>query len=160
MKIIEYEKKYLEDVKDLLTELGEYIVSIDEDNLSIVHEEYHDKLALLDLQNVKENSGKCYLAIEGKEVLGLIMGVIRKYDEYDYLDYKCPKEGVITELIVKKTTRGKGIGNALMNKIEDFFRQEGCIYSLVDVFGYNKNAINFYNKNGYHHRMHSDIKKL
>ncbi len=33
MKIIEYEDKYLEDVKDLLVELEEYIVSIDKDNL-------------------------------------------------------------------------------------------------------------------------------
>ena len=29
MQVIEYEDKYLEDVKDLLTELEEYIVSID-----------------------------------------------------------------------------------------------------------------------------------
>ena len=34
--IIEYEDKYLEDVRDLLVELEEYIVSIDEDNLDIV----------------------------------------------------------------------------------------------------------------------------
>ena len=33
MKIIEYEEKYLEDVRDLLTELEEYIVSIDKDEL-------------------------------------------------------------------------------------------------------------------------------
>lgn len=33
MKIIEYEDRYLEDVKDLLVELEEYILSIDEDNL-------------------------------------------------------------------------------------------------------------------------------
>ena len=33
MEIIEYEDKYLEDVRDLLTELEEYIVSIDEDEL-------------------------------------------------------------------------------------------------------------------------------
>lgn len=33
IKIIEYIDKYLEDVKDLLVELEEYIVSIDKDNL-------------------------------------------------------------------------------------------------------------------------------
>ena len=31
MKIVEYSDKYLEDVKDLLVELEEYIVSIDKD---------------------------------------------------------------------------------------------------------------------------------
>lgn len=33
MKVIEYQDKYLEDIKDLLVELEEYIVSIDKDNL-------------------------------------------------------------------------------------------------------------------------------
>lgn len=36
MKIIEYEDKYLNDVKDLLVELEEYIVSIDKNNLRAV----------------------------------------------------------------------------------------------------------------------------
>jgi len=38
MQVIEYEDKYLEDVKDLLTELEEYIVSIDKDHLDQVEE--------------------------------------------------------------------------------------------------------------------------
>ena len=64
MKIIEYEDKYLEEVKDLLVELEEYILSIDEDNLDQLHPEYRDKMAILDLEEVKENNGKCYLAID------------------------------------------------------------------------------------------------
>ena len=160
MEIIEYEEKYLEDVRDLLTELGDYIVSIDKDNLEQTHPLYHEKMALIDLEEVNNNSGKCYLAIEDGKVLGLIMGIIRKYDEYDYLDYKCPKEGEIIELIVTKKVRSKGIGNALMNKIETYFKSVGCEYVLVDVFAYNENAIKFYNKKGYHARMYTDIKKL
>ena len=56
MKIIEYEDRYLEDVKDLLVELEEYILSIDEDNLDQLHPEYRDKMAILDLEEVKENN--------------------------------------------------------------------------------------------------------
>ena len=41
--IIEYEDKYLEDIRDLLVELEEYIVSIDEDNLDIVSADYREK---------------------------------------------------------------------------------------------------------------------
>lgn len=160
MEIIEYEDKYLEDVRDLLTELEEYIVSIDEDNLDYVHKEYHEKMALLDLEEVNNNSGKCYLAIENNKVLGLIMGIIRNYDEYDYLDYKCPKSGEITELIVTSKTRSKGIGKDLMKTIESYFKENNCEYSFVDVFAYNKLGINFYDKQGYHPRMYSDIKKL
>lgn len=160
MQIIEYEDKYLEDVKDLLVELEEYIVSIDKDNLDQVHPEYRDKMAILDLEEVKNNNGKCYLAIDNAKVVGLIMGCIPKYDEYDYLDYKCHKRGEITELIVTSKIRSKGIGNMLISKMEEYFKSAGCEYILVDVFAYNNIGINFYNKCGYHSRMYTNIKKI
>lgn len=160
MKIIEYEEKYLEDVKDLLVELEEYILTIDEDELDQLHPEYREKMALLDLEEVKENNGKCYIAVENDKAIGLIMGTIIKYEDYDYLDYKCPKSGKITELIVTQKIRSSGVGQALMNKLEDYFKSVGCEYIFVDVFAYNKNGINFYNKQGYHPRMHVGIKKI
>lgn len=160
MNIIEYESKYLEDVRDLLVELEEYILTIDKDELDQLHPEYREKMALLDLQEVKDNNGKCFLAIENDRVIGLIMGTIIKFDEYDYLDYKCPKEGEITELIVTSKIRSNGVGQALMKKMEEYFKSVGCEYVLVDVFAYNDNGIKFYDKQGYHPRMHTGIKKI
>lgn len=158
--IIEYEDKYLEDVRDLLVELEEYIISIDADHLDQLHEEYREKMALLDLEKVKENNGKCYLYIEKNKVVGLIMGIIPPYDKYDYLDYKCPKRGEITELIVSNKIRSKGIGQQLINKIEEYFKTQNCEYVKVEVFGYNDNALKFYFKQNYHARMLDIIKKI
>ena len=160
MKIIEYEDKYLEDVKDLLVELEEYILTIDRDDLDQLHPDYREKMALLDLQEVNDNDGKCFLAIENDKAIGLIMGTMVIFDEYDYLDYKCPKEGEITELIVSSKIRSKGVGQALMNRMEEYFKSVGCEYILVDVFAYNENGIKFYDKQGYHPRMHVGIKKI
>lgn len=160
MKIVEYDEKYLEDVKDLLVELEEYIISIDKDELDQLHPEYRDKMAILDLEEVRNFNGKCFLAIEDDKAIGLIMGTIPPYDEYDYLDYKCPKRGEITELVVSQHIRSKGIGKELMRVMEDYFKENGCEYVLVDVFAYNENAIKFYEKSGYHSRMLVDIKKL
>lgn len=160
MKIIEYEDKYLEDVKDLLVELEEYILTIDKDNLDQLHPEYRDKMALLNLQEVKENNGKCFIAVEDDRAVAVIMGIVRKYDKYDYLDYKCPKQGEITELIVSKNVRSKGIGQQLINRMEEYFRSIDCEYVVIDVFAYNEIAIDFYNKEGYHTRGLIDIKKL
>lgn len=160
MQIVEYENKYLEDVRDLLVELEDYIVSIDKDNLDIVHQEYREKMAIKDLEEVNNNEGICYLAIDNNKVVGLIMGCIFPYDKYDYLDYKCPRRGVITELIVNKKARSKGIGKILMNKMEEYFKNKGCEYILVDVFGYNNNAFKFYSNDGYHTRMNTMIKKI
>lgn len=160
MEIVEYSDKYLEDVKDLLVELEEYIISIDKDELDQLHPEYRDKMAILDLEEVREWNGKCYLAIENDKAVGLIMGIIPGYEEFDYLDYKCPKRGEITELVVSKNIRSKGIGRELMKVMEDYFKENNCEYVLVDVFAYNEKAINFYEKSGYHPRMLVDIKKL
>ena len=160
MTIIEYEDKYLEDVRDLLVELEEYILTIDQDKLDQLHPEYRDKMALIDLKEINENNGKCYLAIENNKAIGLIMGTVPPYDEFDYLDYKCPKRGRITELIVTSKIRSNGVGQALMNKIEEYFKSAGCEYILVDVFAYNQNGINFYAKQGYHPRMYTEIKKI
>lgn len=160
MEIVEYSDKYLEDVEDLLVELEEYIVSIDKDELDQLHPEYREKMAILDLDEVREWNGKCYLAIEDGKAIGLIMGIIPGYDEYDYLDYKCPKRGEITELVVSKNIRSKGIGRELMKVMENYFKENNCEYVLVDVFAYNDNAIKFYEKSGYHSRMLVDIKKL
>lgn len=160
MKIIEYNEKYLEDVKDLLVELEEYILTIDKDNLDQLHPDYRDKIAILDLEEVDRLNGKVFLAIENNKAIGLIMGYIIEYDEYDYLDYKCPKTGEISELIVTKKIRSSGVGKLLMNKMEEYLISKECEYIKVDVFAYNQNAINFYSKNNYHNRMHIMIKKV
>ena len=160
MKIIEYEEKYLEDVKDLLVELEEYILTIDKDELDQLHPDYRDKMAILDLNEVNENNGKCYIAVENDKAVGVIMGIVPEYDEYDYLDYKCPKKGEITELIVSKNVRSKGTGQQLMQKMEEYFKSINCEYIIIDVFAYNDIAINFYQKQGYHTRMLVDIKKI
>ena len=52
------------------------------------------------------------------------------------------------------------IGNMLISKIEEYFKSLGCEYILVDVFAYNDNAVKFYDKNGYHLRMYTNIKKI
>lgn len=43
MEIVEYKAKYKEDVKNILVELQEYIVSIDNWNLNIITPDYRKK---------------------------------------------------------------------------------------------------------------------
>ena len=148
MKIIEYEDKYLEDVKELLVQLEEYIVSIDKDCLDQVHSDYREKMACIDLKYVNDNNGKCYLALENDKILGLIMGYIPMYDEFDYLDYKCPKRGKISELIVTSKIRGKGVGQALIEKMEQYFKSKGCEYVLLMYLHIMKTRLNSMEKKG------------
>ena len=68
--------------------------------------------------------------------------------------------GEITELIVTKNTRSRGLGQKLMKNMEDYFKAVGCEYLLVDVFAYNERGEKFYYKQGFHPRMFREIKKI
>ncbi len=160
MKVIEYQEKYLEECKDLLVELEEYIISIDQDNLDQLGKDYREKMFQVDLETIKENNGKCFLAIENNQVVGLIMGCLRKYDEEDLLDYKCPKTGRIIELVVTRKQRSQGVGKELMNHMENYLKEQNCKYINIEVFAYNDSAKNFYQKQGYHSRTINLIKKV
>ena len=156
MKIIEYQEKYAESVKDILVELQEYIVSIDDWHLNIMTPEYREKY----FEKTIKNCSKIYLALDNNNLIGLICGYIVRYDEDDLCDYACPKTGHIEELIVSKNTRNAGVGKQLLNKMEEYFKSVGCEYCHIDVFEPNEIGKNFYFKNNYTTRMRSLSKKL
>ncbi len=160
MNFIEYSSKYDDDIKNLILELQEYIVNLDEDELNIVTKEYKGEAFLKTIKEVHDNEGKIFLAINNNKCIGFIAGVIVKYEAFDYLDYKCPIKGEITELIVTKEIETKGVGSQLMELMENYFKSKNCEYISLDVFDYNKNAKDFYRKKGYHSRLVSMIKKI
>ncbi len=160
VEIIEYRKKYINDVRDLLVAQETEVMKMDEDGLDTIHPDYRIKYTALELADMRKNNGKCYLAMEDGEVIGLVLGTIDQYDKYYYLDYKCPKRGRVLEIIVKKEYRRRGIGHMLMQKLEDYFRSVDCEYIILEVLSYNKTAIAFYNYNNFHERTEAKIKKL
>ena len=133
---------------------------MDLDELDRVHDDYRIKYTELELKEMRKYNGKCFLAIENKEVIGLILGIIPQYSKYDYLDYKCPKRGQVLEIIVKKDHRRKGVGKLLMKKLEDYFKAQGCKYIIIEVLSYNTTAKLFYDFNDYHERTEVQIKKI
>lgn len=159
-RIVEYEDRYIEPVRDLLVQLEEYLVSIDADHLDTVGEEYREKMILHDLTEIHENEGKAYIALLDGRVAGLIFGIMRRYAEEDRLDYKCPKSGIITELVVDQHLQHNGIGRDLMDAMESYFLEMGCETVSIDVFAYNDAAASFYEARGYHPRMISMLKRI
>ena len=157
--IIEYNNKYDEDIKDLLVELQEYIAGIDKEKYCIVTEDYKEKYFKKTIEEVKKYNGKIFLYIEDKKIVGLIVGLINNEETLE-CDFKAPKRGRITELIISKNCREKGYGKKLLNYMEQYLSNNGCKDILLEVFGYNENAINFYEKNGYHIRTIDMTKKI
>ena len=150
--IVEYDKKYDDKIMDLLVELQEYIHNIDLEGYNILTDEFRDLYFSKTMDEIKKCNGKILLYDENNDIVGLVIGLINNDIEQTY-EFKAPRRGRITELIVSKKIRGKGIGKQLLNAMEAYLKSIGCKDILLGVFAYNENAIKFYEKNGYHTRM-------
>lgn len=157
--IIEYDEIYNENIKDLLVELQNHIVNIDKEGYNIITDEYKELYFNKTMEEINKYEGKIYLYKENNEILGLIVGLINNEDTSDY-DFKAPKRGRVSELIVTQKIRSKGIGKQLLDRITQYFKDNNCKAILIEVFGYNETAINFYEKNGYHTRLIEMIKEI
>ena len=158
MEILEYIPSYEEDIKNLLIELQKYIISIDRDKYNIMTENYRQEYFNKTMSKIKENNGKIFLASDNNKIVGFVVGIIIE-EEYTY-DFKAPKGGRITELVVSKDFRAKGIGQLLLYKIEEYFKNIGCKRILIEVFEYNDVAKDFYYKNHYSNRVIDIMKKI
>lgn len=160
MEIVKINDSFFEQTKDLLVDLQHYIISIDKYNLNIISNDYREKYFAFMLDDCKNNQGEVFVALESNEVAGMVAGYIQNYTDRDKLDYSCPQKGIIAELIVNKKFRSNGIGTALVNHMENYFKSLGCEYIQLDVFSYNESAKQFYYKNGYEDRMYTLFKKI
>ena len=61
LKIIEYEEKYAQEVKDLLVELQEHIVNIDVEKYNIITPQYRETYFTKTLDEVKKYCLKTFL---------------------------------------------------------------------------------------------------
>ena len=104
------------------------------------------------MEEVKNSNGKILLFKEKGKIVGLVVGIVNN-DEIIRFDFKAPKRGRITELVVSKESRGKGIGKQLLKEMSDYLKSIGREKIRIEVFGYNERAIRFYKNNGYHIRM-------
>lgn len=159
LEIIDYSSKYDDCMKDLLVELQEHIAKIDEEKYNIVTKEYREKYFEKTMQEVKKYEGKIFLAQENNRIVGLIIGVINNEAEITY-DFRAPKRGRVIELVVSRKCRSHGIGKALLEHMEKYFKTVGCKGILIDVFAYNERARAFYLKNGYFNRSIEMMKKI
>lgn len=159
MEIIRYSECYAEDVKDLLVELQAYIADLDREKYNIVTDAFRESYFEKTMLEVRSHAGAVFLAKEQERIVGLVVGIIN--NEAEISDCFCaPKRGRITELVVSKHARHSGIGQALLERMEQYFRENGCKGILIDVFAYNEQAIGFYDSKGYFPRSFELMKHL
>ena len=62
MKIIEYNSIYDEQIKDLLVDLQNYLIDIDDWHTQILSDNYREDYFKMDLELLKKQDGKIFLA--------------------------------------------------------------------------------------------------
>jgi ribosomal protein S18 acetylase RimI-like enzyme len=152
ISIRRYQETDIKDFVRLMEELQDYLVSIDDLKRLRRMPEYSESYTERTLQNVAKNNGVIYLAESEGRVVGLVVGIIHEQTKEELLELIPYKRGVVLELIVENECREKGIGKLLMEKMEGYFKQNGCSAAMVEVFFPNKNALRLYSKLGYSER--------
>ncbi len=143
-----------------MVELQKHITEIDQEHVQLVSDIYREQYLEYTAELCNSNSGKMLVAVDGEMVLGFIACMIEPKDEEDQLCTRCLVRGLITELIVKKEFRSKGIGQALLQKVEDYLTNQGCEFLSLTVFAPNAGAAEFYQKQGYFARNIEFIKRI
>ena len=149
MKIIEYEPIFEKDVKNLLVELQQYLSSLDKRGVVVLKDNYRDGYFDYVVSECREHSGKIFLAIRGLHVVGMVVcKIFQGGGEYE-LTTSCPKIGFISDLVVTEQSRGQGIGKKLLRRAEEYFCEQKCQYTQLEVFEPNKKAFDLYKKLGF-----------
>lgn len=157
--IIEYDGKYDKDIINLFIELQRHIADLDREGYNILTANYGHLYLKKTLEEVKKYNGKILLYKIDQDILGLVVGLINN-DVEDSYNFKAPRRGRITELIVSEKKRSKGIGKKLLKAMEGYLISQECSDILLGVFAYNDRALKFYEENGYHVRMLEMTKKI
>lgn len=111
------------------------------------------------LQRMSQSAGVIYIAKQGQKALGCITGNIEEFNAEQRTGTSGVRTGHVLELVVREDCRGKGIGKMLMQKMEDYFKSQGCDIVRIEVFVPNASARRFYNRLQYHDRV-VDVVKL
>ena len=117
--IVEYSSEYDEQIKELLVELQEYLVNIDKEGYNVVGDGYKEKYFEKTMEEIKTNNGKILLYKDEEKIVGLIVGIVNN-DETNRYDFKAPKRGRITELVVTQEYRGNHVGKQLLNNMKNY----------------------------------------
>jgi ribosomal protein S18 acetylase RimI-like enzyme len=136
----------------LMEQLMDYVSSIDDLKRIRRMPEFGESFTQRMLQKVAENNGIIYVAEVDGQVVGAVVGTMPEQTREDQLEHVPSKFGEALELVVEAGYKGRGVGTMLMNKLEEYFRENNCSILGVGVLAPNKDAHRLYSKLGYKDR--------
>ncbi|MCE0492465.1 GNAT family N-acetyltransferase [Vibrio salinus] len=98
-----------------------------------------------------EPDGLVFCAKQEDKIVGFITG---HFSELTSTVSQTVFMGSIDELYVKPQFRGMGIGQALLKRIETELKDYGVKHIFVEVWAFNKTALDIYHSVGFKHHIH------
>ncbi|MFH0837830.1 MAG: GNAT family N-acetyltransferase [Patescibacteria group bacterium] len=160
ISIKKYRKTDFDELNDCLCQLQDFLVKIDPLARLRRAPDYSPEYTKNLIDKTEKQNGVIFLAYGGGKVVGFIAGIIDEQSKKNLLECVPTKAGRIVELYVSEAYRSAGIGQQLMEKMEDYMKKKKCDVLRVEVFEPNKTAHQFYCKLRYQNRMIDMIKPL
>jgi ribosomal protein S18 acetylase RimI-like enzyme len=161
MHIRQYQKSDSEQIKKLFFEFGNYLKSLDDLGLVVVKDGYGEISLKKMMENTDDNLGRIFVAETDEHiVVGFIAGVITEVGGVEDVDHRPHKSGKVFEFFVKEEYQRNGLGLILMQEMEKYFKENGCLKMNLDMIARNKGAFAFYTKFGFNIRNYELIKML
>ncbi|WP_394555726.1 hypothetical protein C1N61_30620 (plasmid) [Priestia aryabhattai] len=107
-------------------------------DIIITDQEYTNKINNTDLI--------MYLAEDTEGIKGLIICKLKNPSSHKLLNQR--RIGFITDLIITEKSKRKGIGKLLFRKLKEELKLKNIEYIELTVWGFNKDAMDFYKKLG------------
>jgi len=157
--IREYQDADTETIVDWFNQLHDYLVELDPIKRLRRAPEYGVVFFDSSLKQVVERNGKIFIASDSGVDIGFVSGFVEQQTEKNLLELVPTKLGVVTNLFVVESHRKQGVGEALLEYMENYLQDQGCDSLWVNVVAFNP-AIDFYKSKGYGEREVGLIKKL
>ncbi len=156
--IRKYKKSDTLFVIKLFDQFQDYLISVDTLDVVKKPSKYAENYLNFIQKDISKNNGNIYLAIAKNEIVGLVVAIVAPPSKDPGVS-SVPR-GFISDLYIKETHRGKGIGIKLMEHAERYLKSKKCNRIFLTVFAPNENAHAFYKKIGYKDCDMDMIKKL
>lgn len=160
-KIRQYEDRDRAVITQYMEALQDHEKGLDPIHRIIRKEGYGEVYMGCLLEMIQKESGVMYVAEVGGEVIGMIAGILKQIEKQYVLgtDTDGPY-GYVVDIFVAPEQRNHGAGALLMKQMEEYFRNNGCDVSTVEVLAHNTQAYDFYKRVGYFDRYVRFMKKL
>ncbi len=144
MKNIVISKLEMQDVKEaakLVASLADYTLDKRPDIFVPNYENWENNLT----ERINNKDYHMITAKDNDEIIGACIAEIKHLGDDEVTKRRCIL--FIEYIIVKDEYKRNGIGTAMLNHMKEFVKENNISSLELTVWGYNEDAIKFYNKN-------------